>query len=274
MNNNNFSVLPFYKDINEQSHRRSYAYGDVYPLLCPLKRILPFQIIQPRTTATPSQIFIVDFASGVETDITSQMSATGYVDDVQCGNYYIITYQSLADLTANIPQGRYYLHIKSTYNFGEEHYYSEVFTFTPDVSALIKIEWWDRDNFVFDDGAIVYKYSNNTVKQCLYIAAELGKPDYVFEEEGENRDGYFFAEKQLSEKVYHFTMTAPEYLCDLMRFIRLADFVYVYDQYGHTYKCDTFLITPKWLTQGDLAQVDCEFETNTVAKRVGQIIAE
>jgi hypothetical protein len=35
------------------------------------------------------------------------------------------------------------------------------------------------------------------------------------------------------------------------------------------YKCDTFLITPKWLTQGDLASVECEFETNTVAKKVG-----
>ena len=133
----------------------------------------------------------------------------------------------------------------------------------------LKVEWYDRENLLLDDGAVCYKTPLYRVKHFLYLATELGKPDYTFEEEGEQRDGYFFPTKQLSEKVYRFTFVAPEYICDVMRFIRLSDIVNVYDPYGRVYKCDTFLITPKWLTQGDLAQVDCEFETNTVAKKVG-----
>ena len=30
--NNNLSVLPFYTNVDEQNHRRPYAYGEVYPL--------------------------------------------------------------------------------------------------------------------------------------------------------------------------------------------------------------------------------------------------
>ena len=55
-----------------------------------------------------------------------------------------------------------------------------------------------------------------------------------------------------------------------MRFIRMSDKVFVTDKYGRQYDCDTFLITPKWQTQGDLASVEIEFDTATVAKKIGQ----
>ena len=104
----------------------------------------------------------------------------------------------------------------------------------------------------------------------MYLCTELGKPEYQFEEEGENRDGYFFPEKQISEKTYRAMCLAPEYLCDVMRFIRMADYVVITDKYGRSYDCDTFLITPKWQTQGDLASVEIEFETATVVKKIGR----
>ena len=78
------------------------------------------------------------------------------------------------------------------------------------------------------------------------------------------------AEKQLSEKTYRFTVLAAEYVCDVMRFIRMADSIVITDKYGRTYNCDTFLMTPKWETQGNLASVEVEFQTNTVAKRIGR----
>ena len=55
-----------------------------------------------------------------------------------------------------------------------------------------------------------------------------------------------------------------------MRFIRMADSIVITDKYGRTYNCDTFLMTPKWETQGNLASVEVEFQTNTVAKRIGR----
>ena len=55
-----------------------------------------------------------------------------------------------------------------------------------------------------------------------------------------------------------------------MRFIRMADYIRVRDKYGNVYNCDTFLITPKWQTQGDLASVEIEFKTDTVVKKIGR----
>ena len=104
------------------------------------------------------------------------------------------------------------------------------------------------------------------------MCTELGKPEYQFEEEGEDRDGYFFPEKRISEKTYRCTILASEYLCDVMRLIGLSDYVRVTDKYGRKYDCDTFLITPEWQTQGDLASIEIEFETDTVVKKIGQAI--
>ena len=57
-----------------------------------------------------------------------------------------------------------------------------------------------------------------------------------------------------------------------MRFIRMADYIHIMDKYGREYYCDTFLITPKWQTQGDLASVEIEFKTATVVKKIGQLV--
>ena len=63
--NNNLSVLPFYTAIDEQNHRRSYAYGEIYPLYVPLGYVPTFQIVIDHTEATISaaRLFTIDFAS-------------------------------------------------------------------------------------------------------------------------------------------------------------------------------------------------------------------
>lgn len=265
-NNNNYSVLPFYTDIKEQNHRKPYAFGDVYALFSLVNQILPFQIDVPAAPTAPIAVYLVDFDSVTETDISSELQG---LSTVQIDSYSLIVYPSIMPMATAFEQGRYYLHLHYTYDGGSQDYFSEVFTWVASVQNYLKVEWYDLENLLLDDGVACYKTPLYRVKHFLYLATELGKPDYTFEEEGEQRDGYFFPTKQLSEKVYRFTFVAPEYICDVMRFIRLSDIVNVYDPYGRVYKCDTFLITPKWLTQGDLAQVDCEFETNTVAKKVG-----
>jgi surface protein len=268
-NNNNYSVLPFYTDIKEQNHRKPYAFGEVYALFALVNQILPFQIDVPAAPTAPIAVYLVDFDSGAETDISAELQG---LSTVQIDSYSLIVYPSIMPMATAFEQGRYYLRLHYTYDGGSQDYFSEVFTWVASVQNYLKVEWYDRENLLLDDGAVCYKTPLYRVKHFLYLATELGKPDYTFEEEGEQRDGYFFPTKQLSEKVYRFTFVAPEYICDVMRFIRLSDIVNVYDPYGRVYKCDTFLITPKWLTQGDLASVECEFETNTVAKKVGMSV--
>lgn len=263
--NNNISVLPWYTSIEQQNHRKSYAYGTIYPLFTPKRTLLPFQIMRNTSSRDITRAQLYDKNGVLFADITTALKETGLqiVPFASLG-YDVIVYPSLLPFAIDTPDGIYYARMTDGVNV----WYSEMFTIVGDLSGYLKIEWYDVENFVFDAGQIVYQ--NPKFHNVLYLCTELGKPEYPFEEEGETRDGYFFPEKQISKKTYRCMALAPEYLCDVMRFIRMSDKVFVTDKYGHQYDCDTFLITPKWQTQGDLASVEIEFETATVAKKIGR----
>ena len=263
--NNNISVLPWYTSINEQNHRKSYAYGTIYPLFTPKRTLLPFQIMRNTSSRNITRAQLYDKNGVLFADITTALKETGLqiVPFASLG-YDVIVYPSLLPFAIDTPDGIYYARMTDGVNV----WYSEMFTIVGDLSGYLKIEWYDVENFVFDAGQIVYQ--NPKFHNVLYLCTELGKPEYPFEEEGETRDGYFFPEKQISEKTYRCMALAPEYLCDVMRFIRMSDKVFVTDKYGRQYDCDTFLITPKWQTQGDLASVEIEFKTASVAKKIGR----
>lgn len=263
--NNNISVLPWYTSINEQNHRKSYAYGAIYPLFAPADRSLPFQIIRNTRSNDVTSVVLYEKTGKQVANITTYMKETGLqIVRFQTLGYDVILYPSILPMPLNQLDGIYYM----TLSDGVQTWYSEMFTVVQDVSGYLKIEWWDIENLVFDAGQIVYQ--NPAFKNALYLCTELGKPDYEFEEDGEERDGYFFPEKQISVKTFKCTILAPEFLCDVMRFIRMADYIHITDKYGREYDCDTFLITPKWQTQGDLASVEIEFQTNTVVKKIGK----
>ena len=175
--------------------------------------------------------------------------------------------------TGNLPfvpaffNGQYYVVMSDSVDI----WYSEVFTVVNDIEPYLKIEWWDTEDFIMDGGVIVYQ--KPAYKNVLYLDSDIAKPQYIFEEEGEQRDGYFFPTKQISEKRYRFKFFASEYLLDVMRFIRMADFARITYQ-GQTYNLDTFLITPEWENNGDVASVEAEFDTATVAKKIGRIYVE
>lgn len=263
--NNNISVLPWYKNIGEQNHRKSYAYGAIYPLIAPANILLPFQIMRTTRSNGITSVVLFDKTGATVADITSSMIEAGLqIVRFETLGYDVILYPGTLPLPINMLDGIYYMRLSD----GVQTWYSEMFTVVQDVSGYVNVQWWGIDNLVFDAGQIVY--TNPTYKNKLYLCTELGKPEYEFEEEGQDRDGYFFPEKQISTKKYKCTILAPEYLCDVMRFIRMADYIRVRDKYGNVYNCDTFLITPKWQTQGDLASVEIEFKTDTVVKKIGR----
>ena len=51
--NNNLSVLPFYEGVQYQDYKKSYAYGDVYPLFTPINKLLPFHVSIGSGLVTP-----------------------------------------------------------------------------------------------------------------------------------------------------------------------------------------------------------------------------
>lgn len=265
--NNNFSVLPFYGSKDEQLSRRTYAYGEVYPLYVRKDYILPFQLLVAANTQSPnaiSSIKVIDYNTDtVVQDITSTLN----VVKKEYTGYDVFVHRLTSVSGASWGIGRYYLTIQTNH----DAYYSDVFTVVDDITPYLKIEWWDDQDLVMRDSRIVYEVSTNLKYQSVvFLDTQLGMPEYEFEEEGEKRDGLFFPEKMISEKTYRFTFLAPEYLLDAMRFIRMSDHIQITDRNGVVYNADTFLLTPKWQAPGMLAAVDGEFQTLSVAKKIGR----
>ena len=267
--NNNLSPLPFYESEEQQNHRKSYAYGAIYNLFAPADVLLPFQIIRKHRDEEVTGVKLYRRDGSLFADITEDMKSAGLtVVNMEEYEYDVIVYPAYLPLAVNMEIGVFYMELTD----GVQTWVSEMFTSVSTTNGYVRVEWWDNEDFVFDGGRIAYegvRYHN-----VLYLNTQIGKPEYKFEEEGETRDGYFFPEKQLSEKVYKFTFTAPEYLCDAMRFIRMSDNVLITDEIGREYDCDTFLMTVKWQAQGDIASVEAEFETATVAKKIGNVYRE
>ena len=261
--NNNLSVLPWYGSREQQNARKWWVYGRIYPLYTQGGYILPFQILIPHTE-TPNINSVVLYNANTDAQIggnyVSQFSATGMAVK-QFSDYDVVVYPADGMPFASLQNGRYYL--KATVNYID--YYSEIFTVVNDIQPYLKIRWWDNTDFVMDAGTIVYKEPEFI--NVLYIKSDIAKPEYLFEEEGETRDGYFFPIKQISEKRYRFNFLASEFLLDVMRFIRMADNVEI-TYHGEVYRPDTFLITPEWENEGDVAVVSAEFDTATVAKKL------
>lgn len=261
--NNNISILPFYLKKSSQNHSKDYSFGEVYPLLTPDKKILPFQIIRPTRGGGISQARIMNMDGSIFLDVRSQMINTGLiVNRYQTKGYDVIIYPGILPMAITIPEGRYYMEIADN----DQLWYSDVFTVVRDLTQCLKIEYWDAENMNLSWGEIDY---GQMFKWNLYLPTQVGRPDYDFEEQATNRDGYQFIEKQISEKTFKFNFLAPEYLLDAIRIVRLSDYVKITSR-GETYEVDQFLMTPKWQDGGHIASVQAEFKCDTVIKKIGK----
>lgn len=262
--NNNFSVLPWYSSLQEQDRYKKYAYSHIFPLRIPASTFIPFQILLPvvkNSDISTYTLFIYDSENRRISDnkINTFVRSGLFLYTTELSDYAAIVFPARDYLDIVLPYGQYYITISDGYST----WYSDVFTIT-DVSDCIKLQWWDNSDFIMDEGLIAYA---NDFKNIAYVSSEIGKPKYQYEEEGDTRDGIFFAEKQLSEKVYNFVFMAPEYLCDATRFMRLADNVII-EQFKQTYKCDNIILEVDWQEQGNLAAVSVEFKVGQVAKKI------
>lgn len=268
--NNNLSVLPWYDSIDQQNARKWWVYDRVYPLFVLNNMLMPWQLIIPHAdNHTVGDIDIMNGNTGeYENSLGGYMTQQWTIKEFPEAGYDVIVYPGLMPADGeDWDEGRHYLEME----IDGKMYYSEIFTVVQDIMPYLKIEWWDMDDFVMDAGTIVYK--EPLFKNKLYLPSDIAKPEYLYEEEAETRDGYYFPIKQISEKKYKFHFLAPEYLLDVMRFIRLSDQVRI-TYNGRVYMPDSFLITPEWEGAGDIANVEAEFETDTVAKKLNQLYLE
>ncbi len=197
-------------------------------------------------------------------DYSDRISEMGFaIKQFQDFGCDVIVFAGQLPILTQLDNGQYYVVLGD----GIQTWYSEVFTVVNDMSGYLKLEWWDVEDFVMDAGTIVY--TQPMFKNVLYLCSDIAKPEYDFDEEIIERDGYTFPVKQVSEKRYRFSFLASEYLLDVLRFVRMADYARITKNGQTWYNLDTFLISPEWEDNGDVAVVDAEFTTGTVAKKNG-----
>lgn len=269
--NNNFSVLPFYGSIAERESAKPWAYDEIYPLVVSTDSFIPFFVwIDKLEDIQVSSVLIKDMEGNVIGDLSS---AVDFLNDTTL-NKKCVYCKLLNGL--DLPEGRAYVEITyldtTSIHPLEYHLYSDIVTCVADLSCYLRMNWYNTSNIYYEGGYIPYMDGEESTDyiNILYINSAIGKPEYKFNEEGEERDGYFFASKQTSEKTYKFTFYAPESLCDAMRCIRMSDYIRITDQLGRGYVCDTFLMNVNWLEQGYYASIDAEFETDTIVKVIGK----
>lgn len=263
--NNNISPLPFYDNIALQNHRKDYAFGQVYPLITYKNMLLPFQVVLSGGTRVES-VKLFDFNTGASTDITASIKENGLALKSYNG-FKLLKYPGTLPIAEIKHEGLYYLaiEIKVLSSIKNEVIFSDVFTVTNRVDDYLIIEYYNSYNFELKNGIV--DFSDNFKFKC-YLNTQIGKPEYDFEEEATERMGYTFIESQVSKKIYKFTFLAPEYLCDALRIVRLCENKQIISKL-QTYDVSTFSMEPEWEDQGDLASVECEFETDTVVANIG-----
>ena len=258
--NNNISPLPFYDDIALQNHRKDYAFGNVYQLITYRNMLLPFQVVL--ALANPvSKVELCNLNTGQKTDITRSMTENG-LSVKSFSDFGVLKYPGTLPIKEIKYEGQYYLAITI---FALGTVYSDVFTVCNRVDDYLLIEYSNSYNFELKNGAI--DFLDNFKFNC-YLDTQIGKPEYEFEEEATDRMGYTFIESQVSKKIYKFTFLAPEYLCDALRIVRLCDNKKITSKL-QSYDLTAFSMEPEWQDQGDLAAVECEFETDTVIANIG-----
>lgn len=263
--NNNISPLPFYDNIILQNHRKDYAFGQIYQLITYKNMLLPFQVVLSHGTLI-AQVRLYDFNTEKYIDITNSMKENGLVLK-SFNNFKLLKYPGTLPITEIKYEGLYYLaiYITDSYTSAIFTIYSDLFTVTNRVSDYLLIEYSNSYNFELKNGIV--DFSDNFTFKC-YLNTQVGKPEYDFEEEATERMGYTFIESQVSKKIYKFTFIAPEYLCDALRIVRLCENKQITNK-SQVYDLTTFNMEPKWEDQGDLASVECEFETDTVIANIG-----
>ena len=158
--NNNFSVLPFYDNPKWQHQNKPYAFGSIYPLYVDAKSIIPFQFCVLHIDDTLisqsgkfiEKVMLIDASTGLKTDITNYITGSIYRRVMQDVDY--IVYTAPKPFSKKLAVGQYYIYIQFV---DEQEVYSEVITMVDNIEDYLRIEWWDDSDLDFDSGLVIYK---------------------------------------------------------------------------------------------------------------------
>lgn len=249
------SPLKFYDSVEKQERFKVYAFGHISPVITPSNVIPPFQVVIPGISAL-NEAKLVALDNNAVIDVTDNIQSSMFMQD------NVLQYIGNFSINPVKFEGLYYLEL----TVDTIKYYSEVICFTNNLDGYIKLEYWNPESdFILKNGKITFA---NNFHFIVYLKTELGKPEYSFEEEAQNRFGYNFIESQVSKKTYKFNAVLPEYYCDALRLVRLCSHKIITCN-NEDYEALTFEMSVDWQEQGDLASVDFEFDIDNIIVNLG-----
>lgn len=255
------SPLKFYSKIEHQNRYRSFAYGEVSPLIVYANMIPPFQFVTRDDVSRIETVYLHNVSTGEKTDVTEDFT-NNLINVGLVGEVNVVTYPGIFPIKSLSLEGNYFLELEADIPVS---YFSEIFSSTNNIDDCLYIEYSSPVDFEIGKGVVSFK---NGFKFNMYLKSELGKPEYKFEEEATKRLGYTFIESQVSKKIYRFNTIIPEYLCDAMRLIRLCSNKKLISK-GVSYDMLSFDMDVDWQEQGDLASVTCEFQVDNIMVNLG-----
>ena len=136
--------LRFLTDLSHQNRFRKGGTANVFKLLCPKNRILPFQIKTDETETALNSLVLYSLETESSSEILGTLANGQLRNYTVSGSRYFVHYGSL-NLSQTIAPGEYYLIAGSS----SKVWYSEVFTvgdFNYDISGrdcdMTRIEYW------------------------------------------------------------------------------------------------------------------------------------
>jgi len=184
---------------------------------------------------------------------------------------------------------KHYQYYSEPFYYAGTYYFSSItndFTFQPQNHWEL---FFGNDETIFlpsNNAALAYPNaiytSNYAIKyfDSFQFEAPMGYPTYELSEEGEDRASEFYTESNIYKKQLQCVITAPEYVCDILRMASVCDNIFLRnlhlnlaDQIPDTAFIDIpiqkFDFEVEWLSQGNAAAITMTFEPDTLIRKVG-----
>lgn len=269
MNQNNKSPITFYDSPEKRHHLKSYAHGNLIGLIADWRKFLPFQIIRDTRADLVQTVLLRDFETNETIDISAQFASKIIVERFESDGYDVLYYKSLFSEVFDYKQGAFSLEIHD----GVEWFYSDFFNCTADVSRLVKIEWYDIEDFIFQNGSGRILYSDN-YRNWIYLDTQLSAPEWPLTETIDKRDGLSFREKQILEEIHKCKFVATKPILQVLVMTQIADYITIITE-DDEYEAESILVTtPKWINPNFFAETELEIQTDSIMKKVGRGIID
>lgn len=278
----NVGPLAFYDSVKKQHHNKPYAFGQMWPLIVDFGKVPAFQFIAnpswaSSTGSAPEFVALVrvdENGNEIWTErpevLKEAITAIGYETHTIYMSHDLDNLSLIGKTNNTIESGCYYIVVGDSLG---NTYYSDIFAYKSNLTDAIRLEYSNSYNLRIGDKELLFDGSIRPFKPYIYIDAQLGRPEYKFEEEVVSRLGYEYIESQVSKKVYKFNFVAQEYLIDALRIIRLCDNKKCTFE-GEEYEMLVFDFEADWKEQGDLATVNASFEVDNIIANIGGLIKQ